>query len=90
MNYQNKEKNHRFLDRGKILQMKHVFVKVLYIQCISLLAYPDKCITVLILFSWIAQAKFTEFKIQNMVGSCDVRFPIRLEGLVLAHSQFSR
>ena len=36
------------------------------------------------------QAKFTEFKIQNMVGSCDVRFPIRLEGLVLAHGQFSR
>lgn len=34
-------------------------------------------------------AKFTEFKIQNMVGSCDVRFPIRLEGLVLAHGQFS-
>lgn len=36
------------------------------------------------------QAKFTEFKIQNMVGSCDVKFPIRLEGLVLAHGQFSR
>ncbi|XP_065832479.1 TATA-box-binding protein-like [Oscarella lobularis] len=35
------------------------------------------------------QAKFTEFKIQNMVGSCDVKFPIRLEGLVLAHSQFA-
>lgn len=34
-------------------------------------------------------AKFTEFKIQNMVGSCDVKFPIRLEGLVLTHSQFS-
>ncbi|XP_066981089.1 TATA-box-binding protein-like [Macrobrachium rosenbergii] len=34
-------------------------------------------------------AKFLEFKIQNMVGSCDVRFPIRLEGLVLTHSQFS-
>ncbi|CAB4021973.1 TATA-box-binding [Paramuricea clavata] len=34
-------------------------------------------------------AKFTEFKIQNMVGSCDVKFPIRLEGLVLAHAQFS-
>ncbi|XP_001636166.2 TATA-box-binding protein 2 [Nematostella vectensis] len=34
-------------------------------------------------------AKFTEFKIQNMVGSCDVKFPIRLEGLVLAHGQFS-
>ncbi|KAA0189181.1 hypothetical protein HAZT_HAZT002540 [Hyalella azteca] len=34
-------------------------------------------------------AKFMEFKIQNMVGSCDVKFPIRLEGLVLAHNQFS-
>ncbi|RDD44910.1 TATA box-binding protein-like protein 2 [Trichoplax sp. H2] len=34
-------------------------------------------------------AKFTEFRIQNMVGSCDVKFPIRLEGLVLAHGQFS-
>ncbi|KPM07868.1 TATA-box-binding protein-like protein [Sarcoptes scabiei] len=35
------------------------------------------------------EAKFSEFKIQNMVGSCDVRFPIRLEGLVLTHGQFS-
>lgn len=34
-------------------------------------------------------AKFMDFKIQNMVGSCDVKFPIRLEGLVLTHSQFS-
>ncbi len=24
-----------------------------------------------------------------MVGSCDVKFPIRLEGLVLTHSQFT-
>lgn len=24
-----------------------------------------------------------------MVGSCDVKFPIRLEGLVLSHGQFS-
>ena len=31
-----------------------------------------------------------DFKIQNMVGSCDVKFPIRLEGLVVKHSQFSR
>lgn len=36
------------------------------------------------------QAKFLDFKIQNMVGSCDVKFPIRLEGLVLTHGQFSR
>merc|ERR1712004_859961 len=34
-------------------------------------------------------AKFKEFKIQNMVGSRDVKFPIRLEGLMLTHGQFS-
>lgn len=34
-------------------------------------------------------AKFLDFKIQNMVGSCDVKFPIRLEGLVLTHAKFS-
>lgn len=38
---------------------------------------------------YFLQAKFLDFKIQNMVGSCDVKFPIRLEGLVLTHSQFS-
>ena len=30
---------------------------------------------------------FSNFSVQ--VGSCDVKFPIRLEGLVLTHSQFS-
>lgn len=35
------------------------------------------------------EAKFADFKVQNMVGSCDVKFPIRLEGLVLTHNQFS-
>uniref|UniRef100_A0A0A9Y1B1 TATA-box-binding protein n=1 Tax=Lygus hesperus TaxID=30085 RepID=A0A0A9Y1B1_LYGHE len=35
------------------------------------------------------QARFQDFKVQNMVGSCDVKFPIRLEGLVLTHGQFS-
>uniref|UniRef100_A0A8R1I4Y7 TATA-box-binding protein n=2 Tax=Caenorhabditis japonica TaxID=281687 RepID=A0A8R1I4Y7_CAEJA len=34
-------------------------------------------------------AKFTEFMVQNMVGSCDVRFPIQLEGLCITHAQFS-
>jgi len=29
--------------------------------------------------------KFTDFKVQNIVGSCDVGFPIRLEGLTYAH-----
>lgn len=30
-----------------------------------------------------------DFKIQNMVGSCDVKFPIRLEGLALASGNFA-
>ncbi|KAK4492228.1 hypothetical protein RD792_003028, partial [Penstemon davidsonii] len=34
-------------------------------------------------------AKFKDFKIQNIVGSCDVKFPIRLEGLAYAHGAFS-
>jgi len=34
-------------------------------------------------------AKFMDFKVQNMVGSCDVKFPIQLEGLCLTHNQFS-
>ncbi|CAO2597564.1 TATA box-binding protein-like 2 [Lemmus lemmus] len=33
--------------------------------------------------------RFFNFKIQNMVGSCDVKFPIRLEILALTHRQFS-
>jgi transcription initiation factor TFIID TATA-box-binding protein len=35
------------------------------------------------------KAIFTEFKIQNVVASCDIKFPIRLEGLAARHSQFS-
>jgi transcription initiation factor TFIID TATA-box-binding protein len=33
--------------------------------------------------------KFSEFKIQNIVGSCNVKFPIRLEGLAYSRGQFS-
>ncbi|KAI5191172.1 transcription initiation factor TFIID TATA-box-binding protein [Nematocida sp. AWRm77] len=33
--------------------------------------------------------RFTEFKIQNIVSSCDTRFSIRLEGLVFGHSNYS-
>ena len=51
------------------------------LKCIS---NTDVCIL------YRLQAKFKDFKIQNMVGSCDVKFPIRLEGLVLTHGQFSR
>ncbi|CAI4219912.1 unnamed protein product [Parascedosporium putredinis] len=34
-------------------------------------------------------SKFTDFKIQNIVGSCDIKFPIRLEGLASRHHNFS-
>jgi len=34
-------------------------------------------------------AKFVDFKIQNIVGSCDVKFPIRLEGFAHLNSNFS-
>jgi TATA-box binding protein (TBP) (component of TFIID and TFIIIB) len=34
-------------------------------------------------------AKFAEFKIQNIAGSCDVKFSIRLEGLTYNHGEFS-
>lgn len=32
-------------------------------------------------------AHFRDYKIQNMTATCDMGFPIRLEGLVYAHSQ---
>lgn len=32
--------------------------------------------------------KFADFKIQNIVSSCDTQFSIRLEGLAFAHSNF--
>ena len=35
-------------------------------------------------------AKFSEFKVQNIVATCDVRFPIRLEGLAFEHCNFER
>ncbi|CAA7036237.1 unnamed protein product [Microthlaspi erraticum] len=34
-------------------------------------------------------AKFKGFKIQNIVGSVDVKFPIKLEGLAFCHGAFS-
>ncbi|GFG36280.1 hypothetical protein Cfor_00812 [Coptotermes formosanus] len=33
--------------------------------------------------------KFLEFKVQNIVGTCDLRFPIRVENLNQMHGQFS-
>lgn len=31
-------------------------------------------------------AKYNDFKVQNMTATCDVGFPIRLEGFIYAHS----
>lgn len=33
--------------------------------------------------------EYMDFKVQNIVGTCDLGFPIRLEGLVYAHSAFA-
>lgn len=35
------------------------------------------------------EVKFKDFKIQNIVGSCDVKFPVRLEGLAYQHEDFA-
>ena len=34
-------------------------------------------------------AKFGNFMVQNVVGTCDVEFPIRLEGIANDHQRFS-
>ncbi|KAG1747037.1 transcription factor TFIID-domain-containing protein [Suillus paluster] len=34
-------------------------------------------------------AKFAKFKIQDIIESCDVKFPIHLEGLAYSHGQLS-
>lgn len=36
------------------------------------------------------EVNMQDFKIQNIVGSCDVRFPISLEGLNNAHAVYSQ
>ena len=59
--------------------VSHLCVCVVYVQ------WWSECVCV-----YVTQARFMEFKIQNMVGSCDVKFPIRLEGLVINQPQFSR
>lgn len=35
------------------------------------------------------KTQFCDFKIQNIVGSCDVGFPVRLETIAFVHSTFS-
>lgn len=46
-----------------------------------------------ILFFWLflntCLFEYQDFKIQNIVASCDVKFPIRLEGLAYSHGAFS-
>ena len=51
------------------------------------------CCCFFLLISWvldtIACGDNQDFKIQNIVASCDVKFPIRLEGLAYSHGAFS-
>ena len=42
------------------------------------------------IYIFFFQVKFLEFKVQNIVGTCDLRFPIRVENLNQMHGQFSR
>jgi TATA-box binding protein (TBP) (component of TFIID and TFIIIB) len=41
--------------------------------------------------SWLTalRARSQDFTVQNIVASCDVKFPIRLEGLAYAHASFA-
>ena len=41
----------------------------------------------MLMILWIA-IMLQDFKIQNVVASCDVKFPIRLEGLAFSHGLF--
>ena len=36
------------------------------------------------------EVKFKDFKIQNIVGSCDVKFPIKLDMLCQKHHEFTQ
>ena len=94
--------NHKTMNNCQILKLdnRHLFPILIYIhvlpQRISIRGLYHFIIVLFdtnnesLYFPTLFQAKFLDFKIQNMVGSCDVKFPIRLEGLVLTHQQFSR
>ena len=49
---------------------------------------PSRFRTILDKLGFKSQDK-VEFKVQNIVGSCDCKFAIRLEGLALAHGRFA-
>ncbi|KAL9319984.1 hypothetical protein ACSQ67_011823 [Phaseolus vulgaris] len=65
----------RKIEEAEFFNSFHVFnIDLQYARIIQKLGFP---------------AKFKDFKIQNIVGSCDVKFPIRLEGLAYSHGAFS-
>lgn len=53
-----------------------------------MLSVPEKRIIVCVETKQAYMLEMQEFKLQNIVGSCDVKFPIRLEGLAFAHEKF--
>lgn len=60
----------------------------MYIK-IEILAYAACYTTKVYCLSDTWFSLLQDFKIQNIVGSCDVKFPIRLEGLAYSHGAFS-
>lgn len=44
----------------------------------------------MIISKYLFQITFSDFKVQNIVATCDLRFPIKLENLNQMHGQFSR
>ncbi|KAJ4835223.1 hypothetical protein Tsubulata_821049 [Turnera subulata] len=46
-----------------------------YVRIVQKIGYPD--------------VKFVDFKVQNIVASCDVQFPIKLEHLATMHYKYS-
>ena len=58
--------------------------------------YPTNLLSLSYMIGLVTCTKYNDgyivvqdFKIQNIVGSCDVKFPIRLEGLAYSHAAFS-
>lgn len=68
-------KNHLLLKIGAKTEDQSRLAARKYARIIMRLGYENK-------------VKFQDFKVQNIVASCDVRFPIRLEALVNAHQHF--
>ena len=67
-----------------------VSLRDLILKYLSLKKYEGALYYFWMILTFFFQVKFLEFKVQNIVGTCDLRFPIRVENLNQMHGQFSR